>query len=104
MLLPSVQTRLSRVPNLSLRVLQDLTDPFEVSADVGTVGMESPAAHLSQFATDLSESHLDVAQPAVYGGGPAEVTPPLLGLIGCSTSHDPNPPCGSGSSLTLVGA
>jgi hypothetical protein len=90
--LPLVEAPLPCVADLSLRVLEDMADPFEVSGDVGTLRMESPAAHFSQFATDLSESHLNVAQPAVDGAGSAEATPALLGLVGCSTIHDPNPP------------
>jgi hypothetical protein len=86
-----VEPSLPGVADLSLRVLEDLTDPFEVSADVGTLRMESPAAHLSKFITDLSESHLDVAQPGIDSGVPAEVTPALLGLVRCRTSHDPIP-------------
>jgi hypothetical protein len=37
-----------------------------------TLGMESPAAHFSQFVPELSETHLDVAQPALNGSRPLE--------------------------------
>jgi hypothetical protein len=33
--------------DLSLRVLEEFADPFEGSADVGTLRMDSPASHFS---------------------------------------------------------
>lgn len=92
-MLPLVESPLPCMADLSLRVLEDCPHPFELPADVGTLRMESPPAHLSQFATDLSESQLDVAQPAVDSPGPPKVPPALLGLVGCLTSQDPNLPC-----------
>jgi hypothetical protein len=86
-----VEPSLPCVADLSLRVLEDFADPFEVPADVGTLGMDSPAAHFSQFATDLSQSHLDVTQPAVNSRWPAEAAPALLGLVVRLTSQDPPP-------------
>jgi hypothetical protein len=50
--------------------------------------MESPAAHFAHLATELSESHLDVAQPAVNGSRPAEAAPVLLGVLVRLISHD----------------
>src|SRR5439155_25725313 len=89
--LPLVESPLPCVADLSLRVLEDFADPFEVPADVGTLGMDSPAAHFSQFDADLSESHLDVAQPACNSSRPAEAAPALLGLVVRLTSHDEPP-------------
>jgi hypothetical protein len=72
---------LSCLTDLSLRVLEKLADPFEMPADVGTLGMGCPATHLSQFDTDLSEAHLDVVQPAADGGRPSEFGPTLFGRV-----------------------
>ncbi|MDQ6744108.1 MAG: hypothetical protein M3Z97_14550 [Candidatus Dormibacteraeota bacterium] len=41
--------------------------------------MESPAAHFSQFAPELSEAHLDVAQLALDGSRPVAAARALLG-------------------------
>ncbi len=83
-----VESPLPRLANLSLRVLEDFTDPFEGPADVWTLGMESPAAHFSQFAPELSEAHLDVAQPALDGSRPVAAAPALLGLAVRLICHD----------------
>jgi hypothetical protein len=83
-----VESPLPRLADLSLHVLEDFADSFEGPADVGAFRMESPAAHFSQFAPELSEAHLDIAQPAVNGSRPAEAAPALLGLLVRLISHD----------------
>src|SRR5437870_4710908 len=89
--LPVVESPLPRMADLSLRILEDFADPFEVRADVRTLRMHRPAAHFSQFDTDLPESHLDVAQPAVNSNRPCEAAPALLGLVARWASHDQPP-------------
>jgi hypothetical protein len=86
--LSAVESPLPRLADLSLRVLEDFADPFEGPADVWTLGMESPAAHFSQFAPELSEAHLDVAQPALDGSRPVAAAPALLGLAVRLICHD----------------
>src|SRR5207237_10580676 len=92
--LMGVESPLPCLADLSLRVLEDFADPFEGPVDVRTLGMVSPAPHFAHLATELSESHLDVAQPEVNGSRPAEIAPALLGLAVRLICHDEPPPRG----------